>query len=76
MLGGCRSGCRGGFSIAENTIGIGSLCVRDLQPGVSERPEPSDASEEAQGAVEVAEEGESGGEEAGFRLPGAELLAP
>ena len=71
-----RSRCRSGFSLTKNTIGIGSLCVRDLQPGISERPEPSDASSKAQGAMEVAKERESSGEKTRFRVPRTKLLAP
>ncbi|KAK9277670.1 hypothetical protein L1049_007217 [Liquidambar formosana] len=52
-------------------IGIGPIHMRDLQPGVSEGPESTDAQEEAQGALEIAQEGIARGEEAGLRVPGA-----
>jgi hypothetical protein len=50
--------------------------VRDLQPGISERPEPPDAPAKAQGAMEVAKERESSGEETRFRVPRTKLPAP
>lgn len=50
--------------------------MRDLQPGVSEGPESADAPETSQGALEASEERDSGGEEAGVRVPRPELPAP
>lgn len=50
--------------------------MRDLQPGVSEGPESADAPETSQGALEASEERDSGGEEAGVRVPRTELPAP
>ena len=67
----CRSRCRSGVPLAEDVVGIGSLCVWDLQPGIPEGPEPSDAPAEAQGAVEAVEEGNAGGEEESVCMPGA-----
>ena len=50
--------------------------MRDLQSRVPEGPESADAPEEAQGAVEAAEEGEPGGAEEGFRVPRADVPPP
>ena len=54
----CRSRCGSSVTFAENTTGIRPICLRDLQPRIPERPKPTDAQEEAQGAMEVAQEGE------------------
>ena len=50
--------------------------MRDLKPRVPEGPKPTDAQEEAQGALEASEERDAGGEEAGVRLPRAYVPTP
>lgn len=71
-----RSRCGGGVAVAEDASGIRPVCLRDLQPGIPERPEPPDAPAPPQGAVEIVEERDAGSEEAGFRVPGADVPAP
>jgi len=69
-----RSRCRGCISIAQDPTRIRQICLWDLQPRVSKRPEPSNAQEKAQGAMEATEKGDTRSEEESLCMPRAKLL--
>lgn len=77
MLHFLRSWCGGGISVAANPPWVGPICVRDLQPGVPERPEPPNAPAAAQGTMEAAQKGDGRDlEKARVRVPWADMPTP